>query len=105
MVLAELAIPVIPRRHARTILQSLAWPRLKCRYGSSLSTWSEDGVWVAYAAHNSVVVARPWERALHHILTGHTNRRGMLHWASVPACNPLFQWQIANQISQDHVLG
>ena len=68
--------PAAASRHQIAEL-GVAWT--ECRYGSDLSTWSEDGVWVAYAAHNSVVVARPSERALHHMLTGHTNRRAVLH--------------------------
>lgn len=45
-----------------------------CRYGTSLVDWSADGVWAAYAAHNAVVLLRPGEHRIAHMLSGHINR-------------------------------
>ena len=47
------------------------------RYGASLAHWSGDGAWAAYAAHNAVVMLRPGEHRVTHMLSGHNNRQSI----------------------------
>lgn len=65
------------RRHACGQLHE-GVPIVPCRYGTSLADWSADGAWHAYAAHNAVVLLRPGERRIAHMLSGHTNRRAIV---------------------------